>query len=127
MKAHFAPQLYIRNGTRDISFYERAFGAVELRRFSNDDGTIHVAEMSIDGSIFHLHESTSHSGRECPDKLGATTVLVGLFVSDVDGVVKNALTAGAKEIFPPTSFDYGFRQAEIEDPFGHRWLIEMKI
>jgi len=31
----FAPQLYIPHGITDISFYERSFGAIELRRFSN--------------------------------------------------------------------------------------------
>ena len=43
-KISFAPQLYIKNGVTDISFYEKAFSAVELRRFTNDDGSIHVAE-----------------------------------------------------------------------------------
>ncbi|WP_216846722.1 hypothetical protein [Mucilaginibacter sp. L196] len=42
-KATFAPVLYIRNGTINIDFYKNAFGAIELRRFNNDDGSIHVA------------------------------------------------------------------------------------
>jgi len=36
-KATFAPQLYIKNGVKDIDFYTKAFGAVELRRWANDD------------------------------------------------------------------------------------------
>ena len=52
----FAPQLYIPNGVTNIDFYKNAFGAVELRRFMNDDGTYHVSELSIDGALFHLHE-----------------------------------------------------------------------
>jgi uncharacterized glyoxalase superfamily protein PhnB len=56
IKTSFAPQLFIKNGIKDISFYEKAFGAVELRRFSNEDGSIHVAELSINGALFHLHE-----------------------------------------------------------------------
>src|ERR1043166_6642446 len=43
----FAPQLFISNGIKDISFYEKAFAAREQMRFSNDDGSIHVAELSI--------------------------------------------------------------------------------
>ena len=58
-KTFFAPQLFIENGIFDISFYEKAFGAVELRRYSNDDGSIHVAELLIDGAIFHLHEQNN--------------------------------------------------------------------
>ena len=48
-KAFFAPQLYIRSGVKSIDFYIEAFGAVELRRFSNDDGTVHVAELESPG------------------------------------------------------------------------------
>jgi PhnB protein len=49
-KTFFAPELFITNGVMDISFYEKAFGATEQMRFSNDDGSIHVAELSIDGA-----------------------------------------------------------------------------
>jgi hypothetical protein len=47
-KPYFAPQLFIKSGVTNIDFYTQAFGAVELRRFSNDDGSIHVSELSID-------------------------------------------------------------------------------
>jgi hypothetical protein len=64
----FAPQLYIPNGTRDISFYAKAFGAAEVRRWANDDGTLHVAELSVDGAIFHLHEVTGKPGLFSPSE-----------------------------------------------------------
>ena len=54
---YFAPQLYIKKAVTDISFYEKAFEAIMLRQWTNDDGSIHVAELSIDGAIFHLHLS----------------------------------------------------------------------
>jgi len=123
----FAPQLYIRNGVTDISFYEKAFGAVELRRFSNDDGTIHVSELSINGTLFHLHEETSRKNQFSPERFNGTTVLIGLFVEDVDAVMKSAIEAGAVVLSPAQSYDYGYRQGEIKDPFGHVWLIEMKL
>src|SRR5215471_5080229 len=96
----FAPQLFINNGVRDISFYEKAFGATELRRFSNDDGSIHVSELSIEGAIFHLHEVTAKLNFFSPQKHNGTSVLIGLFVSDVDAVMSNAINAGATEISP---------------------------
>ena len=123
----FAPQLYIPHGITDISFYERAFGAIELRRFSNDDGSIHVSELSIDGCLFHLHEENLAKGQFKPDHLPGTTVLIGLFVPDVDQVMARAIEAGAEVLFPAQSYDYGYRQGEIKDPFGHVWMIEMKI
>ena len=55
-KPFFAPQLFIPGGVTDISFYFKAFGAIEINRWRKDDGSIHVAELSINGTIFHLHE-----------------------------------------------------------------------
>jgi PhnB protein len=123
----FAPQLYIQNGVSDISFYEKAFGAVELRRFSNTDGTVHVAELSIEGALFHLHEETKKTQQISPLKINSTTVLIGLFVPNVDAVMAKAVAAGASVLAAAQSYDYGYRQGEILDPFGHIWLIEQKI
>ena len=124
---YFAPQLYIKGGVTDITFYEKAFDAVELRRFANDDGSIHVAELSIHGAMFHLHEEKLSAGQFNPQGINGTTTLIGLFVPDVDKVIAKAIDAGATLLSPAQSYDYGYRQAEIKDPFGHIWLIEMKI
>jgi PhnB protein len=125
-KTFFAPQLLINNGIKDISFYSNAFGATENLCLYNDDRSIHVAELSINGAIFHLHEVTK-SYFFCPEKHNGTTTIIGLFVPDVDSVMNNAIVAGASEINPAKDFEYGYRQGEIEDPFGHRWLIQKKI
>ena len=117
-KTFFAPQLLINNGIKDISFYAKAL--------HNDDGSIHVAELSINGTIFHIHEVT----KSCffsPDKYNGTTCIIGLFVPDVPAVMNKAIKAGAREISPAKDYEYGYRQGEIEDPFGHHWLIQKKI
>jgi PhnB protein len=126
-KTSFAPQLYIKSGVRDIEFYSKAFGAVELRRWTNEDGSLHVAELSIDGAMFHLHEESHNSRLIDPEKFNGTTVAIGLFVSDVNALMNRAIAAGAKEISRAQDYDYGYRQGELKDPFGHHWLIEMKI
>jgi PhnB protein len=123
----FAPELIIDNGVKDISFYEKAFGATEQRRFSNDDGSIHVVELSIGGAIFHLHELTAKQYFFSPGKNNGTTVCIGLFVPDVDAVMNNAIKAGAAEINPAQDYEYGYRQGKIRDPFGHYWQIQKKI
>jgi PhnB protein len=126
-KTFFAPELYIRNGATDVDFYLEAFGAVELRRFSNDDGTIHVSELSINGALFHLHEVMTRRDQFSPEKHNGTTVLIGLFVDDVDDVMSKAVAAGAKITKPAESYEYGYRQGQIVDPFGHHWMIETRI
>ncbi len=122
----FAPQLFFDNGITDISFYAKAFGATENFCLRNDDGSIHVAELSIEGALFHLHEVTK-SYFFSPRKYNGTTAIIGLFVADVDAVFNSAIKAGATEISPAKDYEYGYRQAEIKDPFGHHWLIQKKI
>jgi PhnB protein len=122
----FAPQLLINNGVKDISFYEKAFGATQNFCFLNDDDSVHVAELSIGGTIFHIHEANKPHFFS-PDKYSGTTTIIGLFVPDVDAVMNRAIKAGATEIIPTTDYEYGYRQGEIRDPFGHYWLIQKKM
>jgi PhnB protein len=123
----FAPQLFIPNGVKDIDFYINGLGAVELRRFSNDDGTIHVSELSINGAIFHLHEETRNPVSFSPARHQGSTVTIGLFVQDVDLCMSNAIAAGAKVTSPAQDYDYGYRQGDVVDPFGHIWMFECRI
>lgn len=123
----FAPELFIHNGVKDISFYEKAFDAKEQLRFNNDDGSLHVAELSISGAIFHIHETTTKEYYFTPDKNKGTTICIGLFVPNVDEVMSKAIKAGAIEISPAQDYDYGYRQGTIKDPFGHYWQIQKKI
>ncbi|HZI68559.1 MAG TPA: VOC family protein [Hanamia sp.] len=125
-KPFFAPQLLINNGVKDISFYANAFGATENFCLRNEDDSVHVAEFSIDGTIFHLHEVTKPYFFS-PDKHNGTTAIIGLFVPDVDAVMNRAIAAGAEEISAAKDYEYNYRQGEIKDPFGHHWLIEKKI
>ncbi len=122
----FAPELYIANGVKDISFYKAAFGATENLCFRNEDESIHVAELSISGAVFHVHEITSEKFFT-PGKYGGCTCCIGLFVPDVDSVMSAAIAAGATEISPAQDYEYGYRQGMIKDPFGHFWQIQKRI
>jgi PhnB protein len=123
----FAPHLTLRNVLAGVEFYKAAFGALELRRFTNPDGSLHVAEMAIDGALFHLHEEVPASGEFSPETLKGTSSLVGLFVSDPAAVMKRAVAAGGRESKPVQDYDYGYRQGTLVDPGGHHWLIQKKI
>ena len=123
---HFAPELHIPKGTFNIDFYTN-FGAVEHFCFRNDDGSVHVAELEINGAIFHLHETMSWFEALEPISAKGVTTVIGLFVDDVHEVFNCALLAGATEISPVTDYDYGYRQGMFKDPFGHYWQIQKKI
>ncbi len=110
-----------------MEFYKKAFDAVELRRWSNSDGSVHVAEMSIDGAMFHIHEEVGRERQLSPETVQAVTSQIGIFVEDPDSMVKNAVAAGAKLSSPLQDYDYGYRQGVVTDPFGHQWLVQKKI
>ena len=124
---NFAPILYLKNVADAIEFYKKAFEARELRRWSNDDGSVHVAEMMIEDALFHLHEEVSREGELSPMTLGGTCVILGLFVENPNQVAAKAIAAGATETSPVKDYDYGYRQGNITDPFGHHWTIEKSI
>jgi PhnB protein len=123
-RTHFAPELHIPNGTTEINFY-KDFGAIEIFCFRNEDGSIHVAELEINGAIFHVHEIMREALEPITAK-GVTTI-IGLFVPDVEEIMQKAIQAGAIEINPTKDYDYGYRQGMFKDPFGHYWQIQKKI
>ncbi|HEY3860440.1 MAG TPA: VOC family protein [Verrucomicrobiae bacterium] len=123
----FAPQLILNDVLAGMEFYKAAFGAIELRRWSNPDGSVHVAEMAIGRAMFHLHEEMPGSGESSPATLKGTTFLMGLFVDDPASVMKQAVAAGAQEAKAVQDYDYGYRQGTVIDPGGHHWLIQKKL
>jgi PhnB protein len=111
----------------NVDFYINGFGAVELRPFSNDDGSVHVSELSIEGAVFHLHQENQLKRALTPEQAAGVTSIVGLFVPDVDAFITRAVEAGAELISPAQDFEYGLRQGQGRDIFGHVWLIEKTI
>jgi len=126
-KTSFAPVLMIPGGTTDVEFYKHALNATEVRRFSNKDGSIHVVEFTIDDTMFHLHEENYIKKEFSPLSCNGITANIGLFVLDVDTIMEQAVKAGAKEISMAQDYNYGLRQGEIADPFGHHWTIQKMI
>jgi PhnB protein len=118
----YVPVLAIKSGVADLEFYKKAFGATILWRLNNPDGTVHVAALAINGVVFRVHEEGSKS--LSPDKAGGTTVTIGLTTDDVHAVMEQAVAAGAVVLSPVIDYEYGYRQGEIRDPFGHQWIIE---
>jgi PhnB protein len=127
-QTRFAPMLLHKDGVAAIAFYQAAFGARELQRWSNDDGTIHVAELSIDGAVFHLREESKQEGQFSPISILGCTCIVELFVEDPQGLAARAEAAGARVLNPVKDREEtGYCQGTLIDPFGHRWSLLRKI
>ena len=121
------PLIYLNKVAPAIEFYKKAFDAIVLRHVNNDDGSVHVAEMSINGALFQMHEEVTRINELSPGTLKGTCVAIGLFVDDPHKVMAKAIAAGGIEIDPVKDYDYGYRQGCLGDPFGHHWLLEKKI
>jgi PhnB protein len=125
-RAAFAPCLTLVEVAPAVEFYKKAFGAEELLIVKNDDGSVHVAELSFEGMTFHLHQEMPGS----PDKRapqGSTTVELGVFLEDPDSLMDGALAAGATLVSPMKDYEYGYRQGSFVDPFGHFWTLQKKL
>jgi len=125
-KASFLPTLSVRNGAAAVEFYKKAFSAEVLFCLTDPDGGV-VAELSIDGVHFLVADESPEHENFSPDTLGGSTIRMGLVVPDPDGLAKQAVAAGAKEIYPVADQNYGYRLGRIKDPFGHHWEICRKL
>ena len=123
----FAPMLYLKQVAPAIEFYKNAFDAIVLRQWNNDDGNVHVAEMSINGALFHMHEETTRNNELSLETLKGTSIALGLFVEDPHAVMAKSIAAGGTEIDPVQDYYYDYRQGTLADPFGHHWVLQKKI
>ena len=117
------PDLVFRETARAIEFYQRAFGARELMRFTMPDGKIGHAEIKIGDSIVMLCDENPQGGCAAPASLHGTTAMFFLYVEDVDAAFARAVKAGATVVMPVADMFWGDRSGHVQDPFGHRWQL----
>lgn len=117
------PYLAVHDAARAIEFYRHAFGATELLRLTDAKGKIGHAEISIGEAHIMLSDEYPERGVNAPRVLGGSPVSLLVYVEDVDQIVHQAAAAGARVIIPVADRFYGDRNAKLEDPFGHVWMI----
>ena len=117
------PYLCVSGAASAIDFYKQAFGATETMRIADPSGKIGHAEIKIGEAPIMLADEFPEMGFRSPQSLGGSPVTIHLYVEDVDTVVSQAATAGAKVVRPVEDKFYGDRAGQLEDPFGHAWYI----
>lgn len=113
------PWIISRDTAGVIDFLKAGFGATELARVVQEDGSIGHAECRIGDSIVMLFD-----GR--PD-WPATPAFLRLYVADCDAVYAQALAAGATSITQMTTMFWGDRVGRVRDPFGNLWWIQTRL
>jgi PhnB protein len=117
------PYLIVQGAAAAIGFYKKAFGASEVMRMPGPDGKIGHADLIIGGGHVMLSDESLEMGFRSPQSLGGSPVGLVLYVADVDGVVNQAVAAGAKLTRPVKDEFYGDRTGGLTDPFGHIWHV----
>src|SRR5215471_18598706 len=117
------PYLMIRDASRAIDFYKRAFGATELSRMADPSGHIAHAEIKISGAPIMIADEEPRYFNMSPESLGGSSAFVHIYVNDIDAFARRAERGGAKVLEPVQDHPYGDRGAKFQDPFGHVWMV----
>lgn len=113
----------LKNCSKAIEWYKKAFNATERGRLMMPDGTIGHAEIEIEGSLLMMADENLEWGNKSPETIGGNPVGFALYVKDADAAVQKAVDAGAKVVMPIEDMFYGDRIGQVMDPFGYKWSI----
>jgi uncharacterized glyoxalase superfamily protein PhnB len=125
--AAITPYICVNDGVGALAWYADVLGAVELVRYTADDGRIGHAEMSIGGATFMLSDEYPEIDVRSPTTLAGTPFSMHVTVPDVDTVHARVAESGTTVERPPRDEAYGARSFTMRDPFGHRWMIQTLI
>lgn len=121
------PYLIVDGASAAMEFYTQVLGASERMRMPGPEGTVGHAEMAIGDSVIMLADGDPDMDIRDPKSVGGTSVIVHVYVEDVDACVQRAVAAGARLVQAVEDKFYGDRAAQFEDPFGHRWSVASHI
>ena len=119
------PRLVVSSSADAIRFYEAVFGAKELERYTNPEGLVVHAAISIRGAIVSLTDA--HEDWYPAERPEGSPVLMTLTGDDPDAVAQRAEEHGATILIPVADRFYGQREGRIRDPFGHLWILSRTI
>jgi PhnB protein len=108
------PTMVVNGAAKLIDFIKQAFGGEEAFRMPGPGGQIMHAEMRIGDSVVMMND---------PMQQPPVPASLFLYVTDVDGVYKRAVMAGATSVSEPADMFWGDRMAQVKDQFGNQWAI----
>jgi uncharacterized glyoxalase superfamily protein PhnB len=115
-EATVIPVLIYPDVREAVAWLTQAFEFVERVRI----GENHRSQLRFgDGALI----VTDVRGDRRPPLPGEVTHSVMVRVEDARVHCERARAQGARILMEPTDFEYGERQYNAEDPFGHRWTF----
>jgi uncharacterized glyoxalase superfamily protein PhnB len=114
--AQVIPVLVYPDVRAAVAWLEAAFGFEERVQI----GESHRSQMRFGDGAVILGDVR---GERRPPRPGEETHSVVVRVDDANAHCERARAHGAKILQEPTDWEYGERQYEAEDPFGHHWTF----
>lgn len=119
--------LVCRDAAAEIEFCKGVFGAVELSRRSAADGSVVHATLRVGGTLIMAHGEFPRLASRAPLSDGSSSVVIYVYVDEVDAVIERAVAGGARVLIPAADQFWGDRVGRIIDGAGHVWNIAARV
>lgn len=120
--ARVTPVLTVADVRAAVAWYTEVFGFVEHVRI----GEGHRAQLGLPGGpAAELVVAEVRPGRRVPSDGRSHQIM--LKVADASAVLDAAVARGATVADPLHDWEYGERQAALDDPFGHQWVLNQTL
>jgi PhnB protein len=115
----------VKDARAALDFYQKAFGATVIYQAPMPGMPGIFAQFKIGDSYLQLTDLPSRDpkGPRSPETLGATSVILEMYVDDVDKRFARAVEVGGTPLLPPTDMFFGDRYSWVGDPWGHVWAL----
>ncbi|HEV3225217.1 MAG TPA: VOC family protein [Acidimicrobiales bacterium] len=120
------PDIYPRLAYRDelaaVDYLTRVFGFVENREARMEFDGNYLCWLRVGTGVVMLgHANVDVHLIHSPLDAGLTTVMMNVYVHDIDAHYAHAMTQGADITMELDDAFFGERRYEATDPEGHRW------
>jgi PhnB protein len=119
--------IIVHDAAAAADWYCSVLGAEEDHRITLADGRLIDLEMRFGDSKVVLADEFPEHGARSPRSTGASSAVFYLATDDVDALVARAVEAGAQVTRPAADWFTGERDAQIIDPYGHRWGLTQHV
>jgi len=119
--ARIAPVLTVADVRAAVAWYCDVLGFVEHVRI----GEGHRAQLGLPDGPAEMIVAEVRPGRRLP-QAGRSHQLM-LKVPDVTALVATITADGGTVVDAPHDWEYGERQATVDDPFGHQWVLTQTL
>jgi uncharacterized glyoxalase superfamily protein PhnB len=121
------PRLAYRDPAAAVDYLVRVFGFRERRELRQEHGDSLMAWLESGDGVVML--STGGEGHDIHSPLdaGHTSVMLNVYVDDIDAHHDHAVAEGARIVMPLEDMFWGDRRYEAVDPEGHRWHFSERL